>query len=529
MFKIGIDIGGTKINIGIIDENNRLIVNRKLRTSEIKNTAADIKSVICEMCDLTGISYGNIISCGVGIPGSISADGKKILKAPNISVLSENFAVELEKELNIPVTMLQDSRAAAWGEYICGGGVGYKTVICVTLGTGIGTGIVCDGKIYNGALGCAGELGHIQVKENGRKCGCGKCGCVEKYCAGGGLDITAAEILGEGKTAVDLFEGARCGKKAAQSAIDEAVRLLGSTLVSAVNLMSPDCILFSGGLSEQQDLYLNPVIEYIKSHCYSTGTLPYIAKAKLGENAPLMGAALAANEASVNSCRFSERRRPMLSASIMCADILNMGKALAEIKDAGIQYLHCDIMDNHFVPNLMLPMELLNKLKAASDLPFDYHIMAECPESIIEKLDLRKGDFVSVHYESTVHLNRATTMIREKGARAAVAINPATPISVLDEILPLIDMVLVMTVNPGFAGQKIVPTSFAKIAKMKQMLADSGFNDILIEVDGNCSFENVPKMYSAGADIFVVGTSSVFKKDISIKDATERLMATLRQ
>ena len=519
MYKIGIDIGGTKINTGLFEkETKRLVANKKTYVSDVTNLSQHIKETIDVLCKENGIFVEDIISCGIGIPGTVSADGKKILKAPNISILSENIAEVVEKTLNIPVKLVQDSRAAAWGEYLCGAGKGHNSVVCITLGTGIGTGIVLDGKIYSGALGCAGELGHIPTVENGRECGCGKRGCLEKYCAGRGLDITAKELLGEGKTAIDLFDEVRKGNEEAKRLISEAERMLGAGLTSIVNFLSPDCILFSGGLSEQEELYLNPIIEYIKGSCYMAVKLPEIKKAGLGENSPLYGAAF---------MPMPEKRKAMLSASIMCADILNMEKALAEIKEAGIEYLHCDIMDNHFVPNMMMPMEFLNKLRPATDLPFDFHIMAEKPETIIEKLVIQDGDIISVHYESTVHLQRVVTLVKEKGAKAAVAINPATPISVLEEILPELDMVLIMSVNPGFAGQKIVETSFEKIRKMRKMLADRSLEDIIIQVDGNCSFENVPKMYEAGADMFVVGTSSVFKSDMSIKEGTEKLLGLL--
>ena len=175
----------------------------------------------------------------------------------------------------------------------------------------------------------------------------------------------------------------------------------------------------------------------------------------------------------------------------------------------------------------MLPMEFLNKLRPATDLPFDFHIMAENPESVIEKLVLKEGDFVSVHYESTVHLQKAITLIKEKGARPAVALNPATPLCVLEEILPQLDMVLIMSVNPGFAGQKIVESSFEKLQKLRALLKERGLERILIQVDGNCSFENVPKMYKAGADIFVVGTSSVFQKGHTVKEGAEKLFRLL--
>lgn len=516
MYRIGIDIGGTKINIGLFsDTEKQLIANKKLYIKDIVNLADDIKTAVDELCKKNKISFSEVMSCGVGIPGTVSADGKEIIKVPNIGILASDIALEIEKVLNVPVKLVQDSRAAAWGEYLCGGAVGAETAVCVTLGTGIGTGIVVNGEIYNGALGCAGELGHLVAVENGRECGCGKKGCLEKYCAGGGLDITAGELLGEGKTSSDLFSEAKQGNTKAKSAIDDAVAMLGRGLIAIVNLMSPDCLLFSGGLSYQEEMYLNPVIDYIKEHCYMTDTLPVIKKAERGEFSPLYGAAFIPIEA--------KRRKPVLSASIMCADVLNMGKALEEIKNAGIDYLHCDIMDNHFVPNMMMPMEFLNKLRPATDLPFDFHIMAENPEMVIEKLVIKENDIIAVHYESTNHLQRVITLVKEKGAKAAVAINPSTPISVLEEILPELDMVLIMSVNPGFAGQKIVPTSFDKIRKMKNYLFEKGLSDVDIEVDGNCSFENIPLMRDAGADIFVLGTSSLFRSDMSMQEAVERI------
>ncbi len=520
MYKVGIDIGGTKITLGVFDAaTKQLIKSEKLYIKDIESIVVTLKQTVFRIINDLGGKYSDIESVGIGIPGTVSSDGKKILKAPNISKLTENFVVELEKELSLPITMIQDSRAAAWGEYLCGGGQGYSCVICVTLGTGIGTGMVIDGKIYSGALGAAGELGHLPVVENGRKCGCGRHGCVEKYSAGGGLDITARELLGDSKTAADLFDAVKLGNKDAKKVLEEAVIILGRALTSIINLISPDCLLFSGGLSEQEELYLNPLIKYITEHCYNATELPKISKAALGEYSPLYGAAFVPTS--------ERKRKPMLSASVMCADILDLGNELKNIENAGIDWIHCDIMDNNFVPNMMLPPELLNKLRKSSDLTFDYHIMAEKPETIVEQLNLLPGDYVSVHYESTVHLQRVITLIKNKGAKASVAINPATPIWALDEILPELDMVLIMTVNPGFAGQKIVPTAFEKISKMRKMLRDRGFENIIIQADGNCSFENVPKMYKAGADVFVVGTSSVFKPGESIKDNTAKLKSLI--
>ena len=294
MVRAGIDIGGTKIRVGLIDAKFfALLGEKKLPVSKITAPAAEIRDALAELADECGVHMEDIVSVGAGVPGTVSEDGRRILKVPNISVLSENFADLLEESLGIPVTMIQDSRAAAWGEYVCGGGKGAKTLICMTLGTGVGTGIVIGGRIYHGALGCAGELGHLPAVPNGRPCGCGQRGCMEKYAAGRGLDITAAELLGKGMTAADLFRAAENGNEKAASAITEAVQLLGNAVVAAVNLLSPDVILFSGGLSEQRRLYLDPMIAYVKEHCYQSCSLPRMEAASLGENSPPIGAALA--------------------------------------------------------------------------------------------------------------------------------------------------------------------------------------------------------------------------------------------
>lgn len=515
--RLGIDIGGTKIGVGIFEESGELVTDAKLLVNGNKELPRFIAASVKKLCAEKGIDFSQITSCGAGVPGTVSADGRRILKAPNLPISGETFVPELERELGIPVGVVQDSRAAAWGEYLFGGGKGKSSVVCVTLGTGIGTGIVLDGKIFCGALGGAGELGHLPTVEGGRPCGCGKCGCLEKYSAGLGLDMTAAELLGEGKKAPDLFYAAKGGNETAQRAIADAAEALGKGLVSIVNLLSPDCILFSGGLSAQEN-YVEAVTDYILSHCYDAGRKPEIKKAALGELSPLFGAAFT---------EVKRMRKPKLSASIMCGDALNYGETLKELEEAGVELVHYDIMDNHFVPNLMLPAELIPKLRKGTNMPFDIHIMAENPESIIEKLELCGGDYVAIHYEATAHLERAISLIKAKGAKAAVAINPATPIELLSEIVSKLDMVLVMTVNPGFAGQKLVEGSFDKIKRVREYLDARGLTCVEIEVDGNCSFENVPKMYEAGAEIFVTGTSSIFHKDGSVKENTERLLKLL--
>ncbi len=221
--------------------------------------------------------------------------------------------------------------------------------------------------------------------------------------------------------------------------------------------------------------------------------------------------------------------KPMLSASLMCADLLHLQRDLDALTAAGVELLHFDVMDGHFVPNLMLPPDFVRAVRRGSNLPFDIHLMVEQPERVIPMLDLQAGDFVSIHAESTPHAHRALAMIRERGGRAALAINPATPVEAVGEVLDELDMVLVMTVNPGYAGQKLVSGGIDKLRRMRALLDDRGYERILLEVDGNCSFANAPLMRAAGADVFVVGSSSVFDPLLGIAQGVEKFRAACGQ
>lgn len=220
--------------------------------------------------------------------------------------------------------------------------------------------------------------------------------------------------------------------------------------------------------------------------------------------------------------------KPEISVSMMCANFLDLAGDLAQLKEAGVEYLHFDVMDGLFVPNYTIGPCLLDALRDKTDITYDIHLMVDRPEDKLKFFDIRPGDFVSIHYESTNHAQRVLTSIRQLGAKAGIAFNPATPIDSLEYLRNDIDFVLIMTVNPGFAGQKLVESSLQKIKQVRQDLDMHGLQDIPIQVDGNVSFENARKMRQAGADIFVAGTSSVFSKGKSIADATELLREAIR-
>jgi len=211
-----------------------------------------------------------------------------------------------------------------------------------------------------------------------------------------------------------------------------------------------------------------------------------------------------------------------ISTSIMCADFLRLGEAVKELEASGADYLHFDIMDGHFVPNFTMGPDILKSIRGETDIPFDTHLMVYEPERYIETFIQAGSDLVVVHVEACRHLHRTINLIKENGARAGVAINPATPLSALDYLLDEVYMVLVMAVDPGFAGQSMIPSAIGKIRQLKQKITQSGL-DVKIQVDGNVSFQNAPRMVLAGADILVAGSSSVFRKDMTISEGMKAL------
>ncbi len=219
--------------------------------------------------------------------------------------------------------------------------------------------------------------------------------------------------------------------------------------------------------------------------------------------------------------------KKLLSASLMCADLLAMEKAIKELEKANIDYLHIDIMDGSFVPNITLGFDLINAIKKVTDIPLDIHMMVYDPSKFIERMNLCENDIVCVHYESDIHIHRTLELIKNKGCKAGLAINPGTPVESIKNLIDYVDMLLVMTVSPGFAGQKIFKGADKKVIEARKLLTEWGYGDTLIEVDGNISLENGKKMYDSGADIFVLGTSSLFLKDKSLEQAAKDFKAFL--
>ena len=214
-----------------------------------------------------------------------------------------------------------------------------------------------------------------------------------------------------------------------------------------------------------------------------------------------------------------------LSPSILSADYSRLGEAVAEATSAGADYIHIDVMDGHFVPPITVGAQMVAALRSCTGLPLDVHLMVEAPERQIDGFAGAGADIITVHVEAATHLHRTVQQIKGLGKKAGVSLNPATPVSALDEILRYVDVVLVMTVNPGFGGQAFIGEMTDKIARVRAELDRRGL-DAELEVDGGISATTVPLAVRAGATVLVAG-AAVFATGESVKDSLGKLRASL--
>jgi len=201
----------------------------------------------------------------------------------------------------------------------------------------------------------------------------------------------------------------------------------------------------------------------------------------------------------------------IIAPSILSANFARLGEEVQAIEAAGADWVHIDVMDGHFVPNLTFGPPVISAIRPVTKLPFDVHLMIERPELSIEDYIAAGADRITIHAEACVHLHRTVHYIREKGLPVGVAINPATPVSVLEPILHDLDLVLIMTVNPGFGGQKFIPYSLVKLRQLRVMLEEQGLDEVHVQVDGGVNQTTAADIREAGANVLVAG-SAVFSE-----------------
>jgi ribulose-phosphate 3-epimerase len=214
-----------------------------------------------------------------------------------------------------------------------------------------------------------------------------------------------------------------------------------------------------------------------------------------------------------------------IAASILASDFSQLGKQVQEAIDGGVDYIHVDVMDGHFVPNLTIGPQVVKAIKPIAvqgNIPLDVHLMVENPERLIPSFISAGADIITVHVETCNHLHRTLQQIRELGAKPSVTLNPGTSLTLVEEVLADVAQVLVMSVNPGFGGQHFIPATMDKISRLEDMLSVRGLDHVDIEVDGGIKTQNAPEVVAAGATVLVVGTG-IFNSKSSIAENIENL------
>lgn len=300
---LGIDIGGTKVNLGIVTDKGEIVDKCRMETNTEGDIRAFVKKIaynISALLEENKLNLKDIESIGIGVPGTVDTKTGVVSYCPNLSWYDVPLKEYFENELGHSVLIAQDSRNAALAEYLFGAGKDYQDIICVAVGTGIGCGIVINGKIFNGRMNTAGELGHMPIVKDGRTCVCGNKGCLEKYASGNGMIEIAVEkypdkFKNKEKKCESIFEMIYAGDEEMKNFLDECVDNLGFGIANAVTLLAPEAVIISGGLCEHEALFVNPLKEKINKYGYYSWTRLNqlkVHRALLGSDAPMIGAAV---------------------------------------------------------------------------------------------------------------------------------------------------------------------------------------------------------------------------------------------
>ncbi len=312
MYRIGVDLGGTNIATGVIDENNKIIGRGKVKTNAPR-PAEEIFDSIKESVEMAlkdaGISIDDVKSIGIGTPGSVNKDTGAIEFSNNLKFHNVPAKQMLEERLNKPVFLENDANAAALGEAVAGCGNGVKDFVAITLGTGVGSGIIINGKIYRGSNYCGGEMGHMVINVDGIPCNCGRKGCWEKYASATALVSQAVEAMEGNKDSLlwktcdgdlnkvdgkSIFEALDLGDEIAKNVVDRYLYYVSVGLANVINALQPESVCIGGGISGQGEKILKPIRDMVKAERYSVYAEKQasILPAQLGNDAGIIGAAL---------------------------------------------------------------------------------------------------------------------------------------------------------------------------------------------------------------------------------------------
>jgi len=308
MYYIGLDLGGTAVKGGIVDESGKIIYKDSIKTAVSDGATAvleDMARFSLELIAKSGLNIGEIAGIGIGSPGLVDGETAKVIFAPNLNWHNVDVRTTMSAITGLPVYNSNDANCAALGEYLFGAAKGYKNSVFVTLGTGVGGGIIIDGKLFEGNCGAGAEIGHTVIVAGGEQCACGRKGCYEAYASATALirqtkaaaklnpesalsDISESEI--NGRTAFDL---AKRGDKAALAVVEKYISLIGEGLVNLVNTFRPEIILIGGGISAEGEYLLAPLRAFVDKYSYAGSNAPSVKidAASLKNDAGIVGAA----------------------------------------------------------------------------------------------------------------------------------------------------------------------------------------------------------------------------------------------
>lgn len=311
-YYIGVDLGGTNIAIGIVDENYNIIAKKSTPTNCPRSAEAiadDIAKTIFELLGEANILPSQVAWVGIGTPGSVNSQSGIIERAHNLGFCNTPLKKLVEERVNIQCYIENDANAAAYGEFLAGAAKGTNDAVCVTIGTGIGGGVIINKKIYTGSNFCGAELGHTVIEINGKQCNCGRKGCMERYCSATALIEQTKDKMLENKDSLmwqevngnienvsgrTSFDAMKKGDKAAKEVVDKFVEYLACGCTNFINIFQPDVLLIGGGVSKERDALLNPLKEMIARDSFDKNPekATKILAATLGNDAGIIGAAL---------------------------------------------------------------------------------------------------------------------------------------------------------------------------------------------------------------------------------------------
>ena len=312
MYRVGVDLGGTNIATGVINEKNEIIGRGKVKTRAPRPAEAifdSIKEAVDMAVANAGVDYRDIVSIGIGTPGSVNKDTGAIEFSNNLQFNNVPAKQMLEERLNKPVYLENDANAAALGEAVAGSGNGVKNFVAVTLGTGVGSGIIIDGKIYRGSNFCGGEMGHMVINVDGIPCNCGRKGCWEKYASATALVSQAVEAMEGNRDSLmwktcdgdlnkvdgkSIFDALDMGDTVAKAVVDRYLYYVAIGIANVVNALQPEAVCVGGGISGQGEKILKPIRDMVKAERYSVYAekQAQLLPAALGNDAGIIGAAL---------------------------------------------------------------------------------------------------------------------------------------------------------------------------------------------------------------------------------------------